>query len=268
MAIITISRGSYSRGREVAELVAQKLGYDCISRDIILEASEQFNIPEVRLIRAIHDAPSVLERFTYGKEKYIAYFQAALLRFAREDNIVYHGLAGHFFLPRISHVLKVRIIADLEDRIRLEMDHEGISYGEALRQLKKDDEQRRKWSYTLYGIDTTDSALYDLVIHIQKISVPDAADIIVHTVNRAAFQTTEESLKSIRDLALAAQVRAALVELNPAVEVSADDGYVHIMTKASVLGMAMGEQLEKIARKIRGVEHVEIFMQPMARFSE
>jgi cytidylate kinase len=268
MAIMTISRGSFSRGREVAELVAQRLGYDCVSRDIILDASEHFKIPEVKLTRAIHDAPSILERFTYGKEKYVAYFQAALLKFLREDNMVYHGLAGHFFLPRISHVLKVRIIADPEDRIRLEMEREGISYQEALRQLKQDDEQRRKWSYSLYGIDTSDPALYDLVIHIQKISVLDAADILVHAVKRECFQTTPESLKAIRDLALAAEVRAALVELDPAVEVTADDGCVRIMTRAPVLGKTMGDELEKAARSIRGVDQVEAFVHPLTRCAD
>ena len=67
MAIITISRGSYSRGKEVAEKLAQDLGYQVLSRDILLEASERFNIPEIKLVRAIHDAPSIFERFTYGK---------------------------------------------------------------------------------------------------------------------------------------------------------------------------------------------------------
>ncbi len=59
MSIITISRGSYSRGKEVAEKLAQDLGYECLSRDILLEASERFNIPELKLVRAIHDAPSM-----------------------------------------------------------------------------------------------------------------------------------------------------------------------------------------------------------------
>ena len=62
MAIITISRGSYSRGKEIAEKVAEKLGYSLLSRDILLQASEEFNIPEIRLVRALHDAPSVLDR--------------------------------------------------------------------------------------------------------------------------------------------------------------------------------------------------------------
>ncbi|MFC1906918.1 AAA family ATPase, partial [Chloroflexota bacterium] len=116
MSIITISRGSYSRGKEIAEKVAEKLGYECIGRDSLIEASKQFNIPEIKLIRAIHGAPSILERFGYGKEKYIAYIQAALLRHVKKDNIVYHGLAGHFLLEGISHVLKVRISSDIEDR--------------------------------------------------------------------------------------------------------------------------------------------------------
>jgi hypothetical protein len=67
--IITISRGSYSRGKEVAEKLSQALGYQCISRDILLEASEHYNIPEIKLIRAIHDAPSILGRFSYMKKK-------------------------------------------------------------------------------------------------------------------------------------------------------------------------------------------------------
>ncbi len=38
MSIISISRGSYSRGKEVAEKVASKLGYECLSRYILLDA--------------------------------------------------------------------------------------------------------------------------------------------------------------------------------------------------------------------------------------
>ena len=68
MAIITISQGSYSKGKEVAEKVAEKLGYECISREVILEASREFNIAEIKLVRAIHDAPSILDRIGYRKE--------------------------------------------------------------------------------------------------------------------------------------------------------------------------------------------------------
>ncbi len=101
MPIVTINRGSYSRGKEVAEKLARKLNFECISRDILLEASDEFNIPEIKLVRALHDAPSVLERLRHGKDRYISYIYAALLQHARKDNLVYHGLAGQYFLRDI-----------------------------------------------------------------------------------------------------------------------------------------------------------------------
>ena len=179
MSIITISRGSYSRGKEVAEKVAAALGYECISREILLEASEQFNIPEIKLVRAIHDAPSILERFTYGKERYVSYLKAALMKHIQKDNVVYHGLAGHFFLQEIPHVFKVRIVADLEDRIAEEMKRENISAAEARHILKKDDDERRRWSIQIFGVDTWDPMLYDMVLHIKSIKVDDAVELIL-----------------------------------------------------------------------------------------
>ncbi len=182
MSIVTISRGSYSKGKEVAEKVAAKLGYECLARDTIIETSKEFNVPEIKLFRAIHDAPTILERFNYSKEKYLAYLRVTMLEHFQKDNVVYHGLGGQFFLRDICHVLKVRIIADMEDRVKFDMEREGISKEEALRILRSDDNERRKWSTYLYGIDTWDPSLYDLVLHIKKIATDDAADIICQTV--------------------------------------------------------------------------------------
>ena len=210
MAIITISRGSYHRGREVAEKVAQKLGYECLSRDILLEASEEFNIPEIKLIRAIQDAPSILDRFTRQKEKYVAYIRAALLKHVQKDNVVYHGLFGHFFLQDIPHVLKVRIVADLETRVADEVKREGISESKAREVLMKDDEERRKWALQLYGADWWDATLYDLVIHLKTIKVDDAVDLLYHIVQLPGFQTTPESQDAINNL-----MEAALMEVAP-----------------------------------------------------
>jgi cytidylate kinase len=229
MSIITISRGSYSRGKEVAEKLAQSLNYRCLSRDILLEASERFNIPEIKLVRAIHDAPSILERFTtFSREVYVAYIRSALLRHAQDDNLVYHGLAGHFLLNRIPHVLKVRIIADLQARTQEEMKRENIPAPEARRILLKDDEERRKWSKSLFGIDTWDCSLYDLVIRIKHISVDRAVDIIKCTLKDPRFQATPEGQKRVEEMSLAAGIEAALIQDIPHVQVEAREGQVFI----------------------------------------
>ena len=251
MSIITISRGSYSRGKEVAEKVAVALGYECISREILLEASEQFNIPEIKLVRAIHDAPSILERFTYGKEKYVAYLKAALLKHVQKDNVVYHGLAGHFFLQGIPHVLKVRIVADLEDRIAEEMKRENLSAAEARHILKKDDDERRRWSIRVFGMDTWDPMLYDMVLHIKAIKVNDAVELILQAAKLSCFRTTPPSQKILDDQTLAARVQAALVEEFPTARVSAKDGELFVAIKGNLT-----EEQEIIARVRRIASHV------------
>lgn len=212
MSIITIARGSYSRGKEVAERLAKKLGYECIARDILLEASEEFNIPEIKLIRAIHDSPKVLERFFGGSERYVKYYRSALLQHARKDNIVYHGLAGHFFLKDIPHVLKIRINADMHTRVREEMVRENISAEDALYVLKKDDEERRKWSMQVYGMDPWDSRLYDMVINICTLTLDDAVDLIYGVLQKPTFKTTPASQKQVDDLALAAKNQIELIK--------------------------------------------------------
>jgi cytidylate kinase len=259
MAIITISRGSYSRGKEVAEKVSAQLGYACISREVLLDASDRFHIPEVKLIRAIHDAPSILDRFTHGKQVFIAYLRSALADRAKEDNLVYHGLAGHLLLKGVPHVLKVRIIADLEDRIKAEIEREKISGEEARLILLKDDEERRKWTKSLQGLDPWDSSLYDLVVRIHKLRVSDAVDFICQAATREPFKTTAESQQKTDDLALACKVKATLVDQYFDVAVTSKYGNVVIYTKTGDrMTQKLLKRVESLAQEIEGINNLEV----------
>ncbi len=226
MAIITISRGSYSRGKEVAEALAQRLGYSCVSRDILLETCEEFSIPEIKLVKALHDAPSILERFSHGKERYISYFRAAFLNHMVKDNVVYHGLAGHFFLKDIAHVLKVRIIANMEDRVKEEMKRENCSEEEARYLLKKDDDERHRWSLSLYGKDTWNCNLYDMVLHIDAMTVEDVVDVLVGVIEKGRFNATPQSIELLKTQALLANIHAKIVNYSPQAVVDMSDDRV------------------------------------------
>ncbi|NOZ00361.1 MAG: cytidylate kinase-like family protein [Deltaproteobacteria bacterium] len=193
MSIVTISRGSFSRGKEVAEKVADCLGYRCVSRDLILRASKEFNVPELSLVKAVRDGPGFFDHFTHSKDRYISYFQYALLKEFQKDDVVYHGFAGQFLAKGFHHVLKVRIIADWGDRLQLLMAREGIERADAVRALRRLDEERRKWSEGMYGLDVADPSLYDLVIHIHRLTVDEASDIICRTAKLDRFKTTPES---------------------------------------------------------------------------
>lgn len=260
MAIITISRGSYSKGREVAEKVAQRMGYQVVSRDVLLEASEKFHIPEVKLVRAIHDAPSILERFTHGKYCYLAFIRAALSERAVKDDLVYHGLAGHLLLKGVPHVLKVRIIADLEARVAAEMKRENLTQNQARSLLIKDDAERRKWTQSLYGVDPWDASLYDLVIHINQLTVDDAVDFIVQAAGRECFKTTVEAQQKIQDLALACRVKASLAEDDCVdIAVTSEFGNVLVYTKQDARKVhRMEDKLKLLTKKVPEINHLEV----------
>jgi Cytidylate kinase-like family len=144
-----------------------------------------------------------------------------------------------------------------------------VSREEALRILKSDDEERRKWSLNLYGIDTTDPSLYDLVIHIKEITVDDAAGMICQAVELDRFRTTAESQKAIDDLALGAEVRAALFNIKPDVDVQADDGFVYVETRTPLEEQEdLVEEMKKVVKSIPGVRKVEIKMLSRVKWSD
>lgn len=262
MSIICISRGSYYRGKEVAEKVADILGYECVSRDSLLAVSDEFDIPEIKLTRNIQHATQILERYSFGRERYVNFISAEILKRLKHNNHVYHGLAGQFFVKDISHMLRIRVIADLDERVRAEADRENISSDKARLQLKHDDEERQKWALFLYGVDITDPALYDMTVNVSAMGVEDSAQLIAQTAKLSCYQATEESQRSLSDQALAAEIRAALFDF-PMAGVSTREGRAYVNVKAPE------EQAEPIRARIESavgdivdLEMVEIRVDP------
>lgn len=259
MSIITISRPFCSKGKVIAEKLAKELGYECISREILIETSDQFNVPEIKLAKAIHDSPSFFEKFTHSKQKYIAFIRAALLNHLKNDNIVYHGLAGHFFLQNIPHVLKVRAMSTMEDRITEEIMRENVTESVARKKLLDDDKQRLNWSSYLYGIDTKDPELYDMVLNLKLMSVDDCVSIIKNTVKLDSFQTTRESLEILEDMALAAGIKATLAEKYSDAVVESVSGAVNVAIASPVSRPEkIKEDITSTIKNIQGVKRINV----------
>jgi hypothetical protein len=168
--------------------------------------------------------------------------------------VVYHGFAGHFFVKEIAHVLKVRIVADMEERIRLVMERNHVSREEAVASIHKIDEQRRKWSKQFYGIETSDPRLYDLVINIGQTGLEDAVDIICHKIGLDHFQPTAESQQALADLCLAAEVKSMLVDLKPDIQVTSHKGMVRVVANASAT-QKLELKMRKISETIPGINN-------------
>src|SRR3990172_7440096 len=117
MPIITIYQGASGDGQELAESLAQALGYRCVGREVLVEASRRYGIQEEKLNEIVEKGPHWWERLLQDLRPYRIALQAALCELAHDGKVVYHGHLGHELLPGIAHTLKVLLTAPIEVRI-------------------------------------------------------------------------------------------------------------------------------------------------------
>ena len=160
-------------------------------------------------------------------------------------------------------MLKVRITADIEDRIKEVMRRDDITAERARSLIERDDEERRKWSLHLYGMDTRSAELYDLVLKVKGMTVDDAVELIAHNVRLPCFEITADSQDVLDDLALAARIEAVLIEDFPGVRVSVKNGMAFASIKGSLRQMEKQVgQARSIVRNIEGVKGVQVNFAP------
>lgn len=259
MSVITISRGSFSGGKLLAECLARNLGYRCIDRDVIVEKAAAAGVSQQELLDAILKPPTFLERLTHKKYLYLTLIQAALTEEVRTGRAVYHGNAGHLLLQGGPPVLRVRVIAPLEFRIKMAMARLHLSREEAIDYIERRDEERKKWTHYLYGVDWADPALYDLVINLEYLTIEDACTTISALVrHKPCYQFGPECQAVLNDLALASQVKARLA-LEPSTHllefnVTARDGVVTI--RGRVTSLELLPEIERVASSVPGVRQL------------
>jgi cytidylate kinase len=235
MAIITISRGTFSGGKRLAACLGATLGYRVISREVLVAAAERYGVREETLVKGIESPPTFWERFSVDRQKYLAAITAALCREALADNMVYHGHAGHLLLAGIAHVLRVRVIAPMATRRTEAMAAHGLEAKEAEAYIRARDAERVAWTKFLYNVDWHDASLYDLVVNLEKIPLESACLTIAAVADRPEFRATPSSTQALADLFLVNHVRASLF-LDP--EVGATAALVEVAARQGVVTLA------------------------------
>ena len=260
MAIITISRGTFSGGQTLAECLSKKLGYRIVSREILAQAARDHGVEEEELENALHGKPGILERMSSERIHYLAYIRAALLNEIKDDKVVYHGNAGHLLLKDVPYVLKIRVVAGIEYRIGSVMNQKDLDREEAIEYIKKIDKERDAWTKFLYHVDWRDPALYDITINLDRMKVDSACHLLCDAASHDEFRAPQEWGKILEDLIQGAQVRAAIAmnketgKLDRDLEVEANSGVIKI--KGEVPSWKDAERIEEFVRKIPGVNDV------------
>jgi hypothetical protein len=259
MSVITISRGSFSGGKLLAESLARKLSYRCIDRDVLAQRPSIRSISPNELLAALDTPPAnALGTLNHRKYIYLALIQAAITEEVAAGNAVYHGLAGHLLLQGGLALLRIRVIAPMEHRIREAQDRMKFTREQAVAHIEKVDEQRGKWTQYLYGVDWEDPSLYDLIINLQHINIDQACRFVCGMVKEGGFEFSAKSQAAMNDFLIATQVRAALAKdpltSNLEVEVVSHNG--EVLIKGDLFEET--EDVQRVATAVAGVRKLQL----------
>ena len=254
MAVITLFSGSFCSGDEVANGVAARLRYKRFGEELLDVAVERFGASRERLVRTMEGPPPFLSILTHERAKNLAFLRAAMADVVNQDNVVYHGFAGHLVPRDISHVLRVCVIANMGHRVAVAMKQAGLSEKQAVKPIHKDDGQCLRWTRDLHGHDPYEESLYDLVIAMQSTTVESAVESICEIVLGEELRTTSDSRRAAEDFLLAARVEIALAPTGYEVEVACSQGHATIALNRYVSNLdSVKRQLESAAAQVPGV---------------
>jgi hypothetical protein len=138
------------------------------------------------------------------------------------------------------------------------MEQEKLDHKAAAAKVRTYDREMSGRIDYLFGLDWTRPENYDLVINTRDDAWEFYTDLLVAAARHPEYQPTPESLQRIRDLSLAAQVRAAIATdpgtKSISVEVTAQGGRVAL--KGVVFSPAMTEAAVTVAQRVPGVASV------------
>lgn len=260
MAIVTISHQMGSSGPDVGMAVAQRLGYRYVDQELLQDAVRRYGLVEEKLSHLDESKPTLFERFDAETRHYITILQTTLLEFAEAGDVVLMGRGGQWLLRGIPHVLRVRVIAPFEYRVKhwirrtAEMTGETPNQRAAADFVRRDDAEKKGRMRYLYEVDVDDPALYDIVVSTEKLPQDAVVEMVERTVRHPSLAMTEAGRQIVAARTLASRVQVALA-MHPdtrryRITVEAQGGVV------TLEGTTALEQAVQVARDVPGVRDV------------
>lgn len=190
--LVTITRQYGSGGREVADIVAKKMGVRRYDRKVVAMAAE--NLGEDAnfhdLIERSYNAPEnclgnlgdyAYERVPQHNRMFVEQAKVILKVAEEEGSAVFLGRCADYILRDKPNAYSFFIYADEEFRAE-RAKHEYADH--TLADLDAEDKHREQYYAYYTGRSWGDPQNYDLMINTSKITLEAAADIIIAYIER------------------------------------------------------------------------------------
>jgi len=184
----------------VASLLAKKLGWEYIGKQLVARIAKELRISEGEAEAFLQDAQSRLLRFVdrytcsliqrvvdrergcLDDESYFTTVKKLVEDVYEDKNAIILGWGGMCILRDKPNVLHVRLIKDMEGKIDTIMKRFKIDRKAAEYHINREEKDSKSLIKHYFKVDWNDASLYDLVINMGKATVEDAADTIIENL--------------------------------------------------------------------------------------
>jgi len=197
---ICISRKLGIGAREIASMVADRMDYTVVDRELLNYIASQVDLKEKTVALFDERYPGKLQELlaiTFGKKgfvenDYVRYLFRAVFAFVNLQPTIFVGRGTHFILPR-DKVLAVRIIGSKSYRVKRLADSMEISKKEAEKQIKQADDEQRAFFKRVFNKSSAHASEFDLVVNCDHFSnLKCVAEIVF---NAFAQKFEQEAIK-------------------------------------------------------------------------
>ena len=183
--IITISRQRGSQGRHIAGLLAEKLGYDFLHREVIDKICESTGYRRM-IIESLDDkVRHWIELWFEGIFKgpyvdasdYFKHLYRVIMSIAELGGVVVVGRCANFIVPA-DRGFHVRVVCSLSKRIETLVRYQDYSPDAAEKEIKEFDRSRAELVRRNFHRDINDPMAYDMILNTTFIDSDRALSLI------------------------------------------------------------------------------------------
>ena len=212
MPLIAMTREMGSLGKDVAAGIAARTNRKVVYHEIIEPIANKMRLRKSHVERFLDGKSGIWERLTTDKTSLSIFTADETLRFLRDGSTgVIRGWGAAHLLKNIPHVIRVRVCAPLETRIKRMMERLATDSRETVeKEILLSEEAHSAITKRHFDVNWRDPELYDVVLCTERLSVEECVEEVESLMRKKCFQETPESLRMVQNLALEWSVRSAL----------------------------------------------------------
>jgi cytidylate kinase len=256
MPIITISREMGTGAYDVARELAKKLKYTLVDGPKLASCAADYGLSLEMLLAVDEKPPSYNTIEDRARAASLNSIELMLLDLAKKGNVILYGRGGQDLLQGCGNVLRLRFIADFEERVERFAEREWIDPDLAQELIRRSDHQRGGFIHFYFDRDWNDPLGYDLTFNTSRTSPSTIVDVIVAAVKDPQLKEADSwSVDEIENTILVKKIETALLrseelEYRP-FRIEVEEGQV---TLSGYIGSELEKQAAlRVAAAVEGV---------------